>query len=91
MSFPDIDCFVGCYFGAGYVSYIWNTDSVAGTLFMFFFPYMHFTTIWANFLGHTAIPNRSFEAEQASWSPEKLAIESLPVSPDEANGRGGTL
>jgi hypothetical protein len=91
MNFPEDEWFVGCYFGAGYVSYFWNSDSVAGTLFGFFFPYMHFTTIWANFLGYTAMPNRSFEAEQASWSPEKLAIESLSVPPDEANGRGGTL
>jgi hypothetical protein len=90
-NFPEDEWFVGCYFGAGYVSHFWNTDSVAVTLFMFFFPYMHFTTIWANFLGYTAMPNRSFEAEQASWSPEKLAIESLPFLPDEANGRGGTL
>jgi hypothetical protein len=90
-NFPEDEWFVGCYFGAGYVSYFWNTDSVAVTLFMFLFPYMHFTTIWANFLGYTAMPNRSFEAEQASWSPEKLAIESLPFLPDEANGRGGTL
>jgi hypothetical protein len=89
--FPEDEWFVGCYFGAGYVSHFWNTDSAAVTLFMFFFPYMHFTTIWANFLGYTAMPNRSFEAEQASWSPEKLAIESLPFPPDETNGRGGTL
>jgi hypothetical protein len=53
---------------------------------MFFFPYMHFTTIWAIFLGYTAMPNCSFEAEQASWSPEKVAIESFSVPPD-----GGTL
>jgi hypothetical protein len=90
-NFPEDEWFVGCYFGAGYVSYFWNTDSAAVTLFMFFFPYMHFTTIWANFLGYTAMPNRSFEAEQASWSPEKLAIESLPFLPNEANGRNGTL
>jgi hypothetical protein len=89
--FPEDEWFVGCYFGAGYVTHFWNTDNNAVTLFMFFFPYMHFTTIWANFLGYTAMPNRSFEAEQASWSPEKLAIESLPFPPDEANGRGGTL
>jgi hypothetical protein len=91
MNFPENEWFVGCYFGAGYVSYFWNTDSVAGTLFRFFFPLLHFATIWANFLGYTAMPNRSFEAEQASWSPEKLAIKSLPVPPDQANGRGGTL
>jgi hypothetical protein len=91
MNFSENEWFVGWHFGAGYVSYFWNTDSIAGTLLMFFFPYMHFTTIWANFLGYTAMPNRSFEAEQALWIPEKLAIESLPVPPDEANGRNGTL
>jgi hypothetical protein len=38
------------------------------------------------------MPNRPFDAEQAFRGALGIwAMESLPVPPDEANGRGGTL
>jgi hypothetical protein len=49
--------------------------------------------MWGNFLGFTAMPNRKFARQHASWSPEDLAIVSLPSSPLDApqNAKGTTL
>jgi hypothetical protein len=57
----------------------------------FLFPYTHFLTIWSNFLGYTGMPDRRFEFQHASMSPEELAIASLPVPPNEANSKGTSL
>ena len=68
---------------------------------MYLFPYTHFMTAWGNMLGYTAMPNRRFEMQHASWSPEELALHSLPSGspldyPQNANGttlfpQGSTL
>lgn len=77
--FPEDEFFVGCYFGAGYTTSIWNQDRRIGNAILFWFPYVHFTGAWSNFLGYTGMPNRSFERSHASMSPEQLAIASLPM------------
>jgi hypothetical protein len=60
---------------------------------LYLFPYTHFLTMWGNFLGLTAMPNRSFEWKHASWSPEDLALFSLPSSPVDSplNAKGTSL
>jgi hypothetical protein len=49
--------------------------------------------MWGNFLGFTAMPNRKFERQHASWSPEDLALFSLPSSllDSPQNAKGTTL
>ena len=79
-SFPEDEFFVGCYFGSGYVNSAWNQDRHVGMAILFMFPYVHFSSIWGNFLGYTAMPDRKFEASQASMTPEELAVASLPES-----------
>ena len=76
--FPDGDFFVGCYFGAGYTTSIWNQDRSIGNAILFWFPYVHFGGVWSNFLGYTGMPNRRFEQSHASMSPEALAVAALP-------------
>lgn len=82
--FPEGEFFVGCYFGAGYTTSIWNKDRSIGNAILFWFPYVHFTGAWSNFLGYTGMPNRRFGLSHASMSPEALAIASLPFPlPDD--------
>ena len=85
-NFPEDEFFVGCYFSAGYISSIWNKEKSPGLPFLFMFPYVHFSNIWGNFLGFTAMPNRSFSSKHVAMSTEELAIEALPnpLDPDKA-------
>jgi hypothetical protein len=91
LEFPEGEWFVGCYFTAGYVNSMWNQDKSIGLAILFMFPYVHFMDAWGNFLGFTGMPDRRFGYEHASMSAEELAIASLPVPPDSANGRNSTL
>jgi hypothetical protein len=91
VGFPEDEWFVGCYFTAGYINSMWNQDRSIGLAILFMFPYVHFTSAWGNFLGFTGMPDRRFGYEHASMSPEELAIASLPVRPDPANGRDTVL
>jgi hypothetical protein len=91
LEFPEDEWFVGCYFTAGYVNSMWNQDKSIGIAVLFMFPSVHFMSAWGNFLGFTGMPDRRFGYEHASMSPEELAIASLPVPPNPANGRGTVL
>lgn len=83
-AFPDDEFFVGCYFGAGYTTSIWNQDRRVGNAILFWFPYVHFGGAWSNFLGYTGMPSRRFELSHASMSAEALAVASLPFPlPDD--------
>lgn len=62
-----------------------------GSVILFLFPYTHMMTIWSNFLGYTGMPDRKFSFEQASMTSEELAIASLAVPPNPANGKGSSL
>lgn len=73
---PD-NHFLGCYFQAGVVSKIY-ANAGASSFFLWFLPYMHFTSVWSNILGYTAMHNRRFGYKEASMSPEDLAKASLP-------------
>jgi hypothetical protein len=83
--FPDGEFFVGCYFGAGYTTLIWNKDRRLGNAILFWFPYVHFAGVWSNFLGYTGMPDRKFELKHASMSSEALAVASLPFPLSDDN------
>ena len=54
--------FLGCYAAAGIVSTVWNPqgNKAGARSALFLFPYIHFNTMWGNFLGFTSMPNREF-------------------------------
>jgi ABC-type multidrug transport system fused ATPase/permease subunit len=74
--------FVGCYIAASWGVKVWRGNSVTGLIFMFTIPYFHFLTIWGNFVGYTAMPDRVFTAAEASLSTEALALKALPDPPN---------
>ena len=86
------DYFLGCYFSPGFTTYAFSGPSgVSSGLFLWFIPYTHFTALWSNVAGYTAMRGRSFGSAEARMSPEELAIASLPVPPNAENAMGTTL
>jgi hypothetical protein len=86
--------FVGCYSLASWPSQAWSSGNGGqgfALVAYYFFPYFHFTSIWGAFVGFTSMPGREFTTEEASISPEALAIQALPSPPDESKALGTTL
>jgi len=89
--FTAEDFFVGCYIAAGYSTSMYNQYKKIGLLILFMFPYVHFNSVWGNFLGYTGMPGRSFGRKHASMTPEELAIAALPVSLNPDYGRDSKM
>mmetsp|Transcript_57713 Transcript_57713/g.172210 ORF Transcript_57713/g.172210 Transcript_57713/m.172210 type:complete len:1811 (-) Transcript_57713:232-5664(-) len=86
------DYFVGCYQTSSYFSMAYDNPKGVGPLVpLFMIPYWHFSALWGNILGYTAIPGHAFDASRSSLSTEELAIAALPVPPDPSRGNGTTL
>ncbi|KAL7580790.1 hypothetical protein ACA910_001068 [Epithemia clementina (nom. ined.)] len=87
--------FIGCYFSAGFGSYLSTLDHGIAKFALMAIPYTQFFNIWGNFLGYTAMHNRTFGLEQLSMNAEALALNSIgPVEPNALTslyGQGSTL
>jgi hypothetical protein len=90
---PD-QFFLGCFASAGWGSTIWSptsTGSKVGTAALFFFPYVHFDSIWGNFAGFTGVPDLQFEAKHARMTSGELARAALPFPPNPEISLGTSL
>jgi len=87
-AYPEDQWHIGCYIRPGYSTDTWNDDKKIGVAILFFFPYFHFTATWSNFVGYTAMKNRSFGHKQSTMDAASLAVASLPDSfvPEETLG-----
>ena len=82
----DDEYFLGCYMASSWSTKVWNGEKKLTMLFMFLFPYFHFTNAWGNIVGFTSMPNRTFGPSEASLSSEELAIMAMPGSINPAWG-----
>jgi len=73
------DYFTGCYFGAGFGSYLYSDMGWLAMVVLSSIPYTQFITMWGNFVGYSAMPGNEFSLDEFSMSAERLANESIGI------------